>query len=357
MLEKIGNTLIVGVKFYGSTGAGITGLTDITTYVYKLTVSGTTITKTTVMNGVNQATANMIEVDRGLYAFPILAADLGQECVVFYQCETATSTVTNKTEAAAYTVGKAGVEYLDYSIQSVDNDVQTTYNAANSASTSAASANTAASLAASRLGAFLGTGTNTVLGFFQALFRANASTPSGIGGTFNPATDSLEAIRDRGDAAWTTGNGGATVSDILTALLASYDDTAGSLAQVLLAILAKTNTIGANFTYTGPVSPTGRVTVYRGTDYHAGDGTALTWAYNGTVDLTGGTVTLDIDGTQYAGVIGGSSGAWTISVNLTAAQTTALALGPHPYEIRAVLATSRKPPPLGVGTLDVKADR
>ena len=33
------------------------------------------------------------------------------------------------------------------------------------------------------------------------------------GATFNPATDSLEAIRDRGDAAWTTGSGGGSGGD------------------------------------------------------------------------------------------------------------------------------------------------
>lgn len=58
------------------------------------------------------------------------------------------------------------------------------------------------------LGAWTGTGVNTVLGAFKALLSKVASTPSDIGGTFNPANDSTEAIRDRGDAAWTTGAGG-----------------------------------------------------------------------------------------------------------------------------------------------------
>lgn len=62
-----------------------------------------------------------------------------------------------------------------------------------------------------RLGAFTGSGINTVLGFFQALFRSDASTPSDIGGTFDPATESVQAIRDRGDAAWVTG-GDATAA-------------------------------------------------------------------------------------------------------------------------------------------------
>lgn len=59
------------------------------------------------------------------------------------------------------------------------------------------------------LGAFTGTGLNTVLGFFRALLRKDAAlTPTDVGGTFDNTTDSTEAIRDRGDAAWTTGAGG-----------------------------------------------------------------------------------------------------------------------------------------------------
>lgn len=47
-----------------------------------------------------------------------------------------------------------------------------------------------------RLGAFTGTGVNTVLGFLKALASKQASTPSDIGGTFAASTDSLEALRE-----------------------------------------------------------------------------------------------------------------------------------------------------------------
>jgi hypothetical protein len=47
-----------------------------------------------------------------------------------------------------------------------------------------------------RLGAWTGTGINTVLGAFKALLSKAASTPSDIGGTFDASTDSTEAIRD-----------------------------------------------------------------------------------------------------------------------------------------------------------------
>ncbi len=48
-----------------------------------------------------------------------------------------------------------------------------------------------------RIGAFTGTGVNTVLGFFKAQLKKDAATPGDIGGTFNPATDSAEALAEK----------------------------------------------------------------------------------------------------------------------------------------------------------------
>ena len=45
-----------------------------------------------------------------------------------------------------------------------------------------------------RVGAFTGSGLNTILGFFRSLFRTNSGTPSDIGGTFDPTVMSLEAV-------------------------------------------------------------------------------------------------------------------------------------------------------------------
>ncbi len=52
-----------------------------------------------------------------------------------------------------------------------------------------------------RLGGITGTGVNTVLGYFKALLSKTATNPSDIGGTFDPTTDSTEAIRDSALAA------------------------------------------------------------------------------------------------------------------------------------------------------------
>lgn len=65
-----------------------------------------------------------------------------------------------------------------------------------------------------KLGGITGSGDNTLLGYIKALLNKAANTPSDIGGTFDPAADSVEAIRDRGDAAWLTGGGGS-ITDIL----------------------------------------------------------------------------------------------------------------------------------------------
>jgi hypothetical protein len=46
------------------------------------------------------------------------------------------------------------------------------------------------------IGAFTGSGVNTVLGFFKALLSKSATLPTDVGGTFDPATDSTEAISE-----------------------------------------------------------------------------------------------------------------------------------------------------------------
>lgn len=70
--------------------------------------------------------------------------------------------------------------------------------------------------ALTRLGAWTGTGVNNVLGAFKALLSKTATTPTDIGGTFDPTTDSTEAVRDQGDTAWA---GAGLTTDQNTALL------------------------------------------------------------------------------------------------------------------------------------------
>lgn len=56
-----------------------------------------------------------------------------------------------------------------------------------------------------RIGAFAGSGDNTLLGYIVALMRNDVSTPSGIGGTYSSTTHSNQAILIRGNIAWVSG--------------------------------------------------------------------------------------------------------------------------------------------------------
>lgn len=95
-----------------------------------------------------------------------------------------------------------------------------------------------------RIGAWTGTGVNTVLGAFKALLSKIASAPSDIGGTFDPTTDSTEAVRDNmgtaqtGDAfARLGGPAGASVSADVAAAKA---DTAAILVHPTRTVLRGT---------------------------------------------------------------------------------------------------------------------
>lgn len=82
-----------------------------------------------------------------------------------------------------------------------------------------------------RLGTFTGTGVNTILGFFQALMRSDATTPSDLGGTYDDATDSLQALRDN------VGTNGAALVLAKTTNITGFNDldAAGVRAAVGLA--------------------------------------------------------------------------------------------------------------------------
>lgn len=101
----------------------------------------------------------------------------------------------------------------------------------------------------SRLGAFTGSGVNTVFGFLKALMSKSASTPSDVGGTFDASADSAEAIRDRGDAAWSSSEStsAADIADaVLEEVVSGHTSVSGSLASFINAIKSKTDRIVAS---------------------------------------------------------------------------------------------------------------
>lgn len=119
-----------------------------------------------------------------------------------------------------------------------------------------------------QIGAITGSGVNTVLGFFKALLSKTATLPSDIGGTFDPSTDSTEAIRDRGDAAW-TGGGSATIPQIIGGVTKS-----GSTYYVTYALLID-----------GAIVTTGLGTL--SVTFYDEDGTDLTFSGTPTAGATG----------------------------------------------------------------------
>jgi hypothetical protein len=75
-----------------------------------------------------------------------------------------------------------------------------------------------------RIGAFAGTGANTILGFLRAVMRKDVAAPSDVGGDYDPATDSQEAIAEAvGDI---EGGGGVAVN-VLPAVGISADRSPG----------------------------------------------------------------------------------------------------------------------------------
>lgn len=127
---------------------------------------------------------------------------------------------------AAGSMGKLLIDNINATISS--RLASSSYTAPDNSTITTIATNLTTALA--RLGSWTGSGVNTVLGGIAALASKTATAPSDIGGTFNPATDSGEAIRDRGDAAWVTGSGGGgasifTLSQVAATVAAATADS------------------------------------------------------------------------------------------------------------------------------------
>jgi hypothetical protein len=119
-----------------------------------------------------------------------------------------------------------------------------------------------------RLGSWTGSGLNTILGAFRALAGKAASlTPTDIssGTTFDNTTDSLEAIRDRGDAAWAPGEAGS--GDASQSTLLAVQDQVEAIAGTLG---------GTSINVTNRVADGGSMVLYTGDDMRVRSGTSVT---------------------------------------------------------------------------------
>jgi hypothetical protein len=108
-----------------------------------------------------------------------------------------------------------------------------------------------------RLGAFTGSGVNTVLGFLKALGSKAATTPSDMGGTYSASTDATEAIRD----AMQAGTGDASQTTLL-AVQATVDAVAASLSGSAVEVVSR-------------VADGGSLTLYAGDDMRVRSGTEV----------------------------------------------------------------------------------
>lgn len=97
-----------------------------------------------------------------------------------------------------------------------------------------------------KLGAWTGTGVNTILGAFKAVLSKVAAMPSDIGGTGDPVTDSLEAIRDRGDLAWISGSGSGGAGTGARTIVITVDDGTDPLQNATIRITEGASTFTAS---------------------------------------------------------------------------------------------------------------
>jgi hypothetical protein len=100
----------------------------------------------------------------------------------------------------------------------------------------------------------------------------------------------------------------------------------GALVVAKLALITSTNV-----TVQSPVASGLNVTTIQGDDYDTADGRQLSWTVSTTATLTGGTVAVVLSGVDtYTGAIASET---SITLDLTAAQTAAIPVGPHRYQV------------------------
>ena len=127
--------------------------------------------------------------------------------------------------------------------------------------------------------------------------------------------------------------GGGTPASIAASIwdyLTSAATTVGSMGALVVTKLGYL-TSGTTVTVSSPVASGLNVTTIQGDDYDAADGRAIEWTVASTATLTGGTVAVIVEGVDtYTGSVVDET---TIRLELTAAQTAAIPVGPHRYQV------------------------
>lgn len=116
MIEQISNA-IMGVAFFADTGGtGVTGLT-VTVDAWRVINSAGTPSPTQVATD-----AAATSLGGGFYAYILAAASVTVEASYVFKFKTTSTSVRDKQLPAMWTVGVAGVEFLDSSIAGVQAD-------------------------------------------------------------------------------------------------------------------------------------------------------------------------------------------------------------------------------------------
>jgi hypothetical protein len=201
----------------------------------------------------------------------------------------------------------------------------------------------------SRAAASILTGITSLAGWLRGLARkstmdatAKSELNSG-GGTYDEATDSLEANRDN------IGTAGAGLTGLADPLdNAVPGDYAAGTGGYALGRLGR-----GELSVTSPVLANGDVETYQGATYNNTYGTALEWTDddNAWPTLTDAVILVLVNGNSFSGsVVTPTGDGKTVRLELTATHSAAIDEGGHDFQVWAEWSSPAHKHPLVVGT-------
>lgn len=181
------------------------------------------------------------------------------------------------------------------------------------------------------------TGTDGVL--LAAAYDA-AKTAAQAGDAMTLADDAITSAKFDETTAFPVKS--ADTGSTQIARIGADSDTLETLSDQIDAVKLKTDLITANsITVASPVNSEGDIEIDRGYDYYAADGRELTWTDDDSItwpDLSGATATFIVgDYLEEECTITDPTGPATITLELSAADTELLPLGPRPFRIEVLL--------------------
>ncbi len=211
------------------------------------------------------------------------------------------------------------------------------------------------------------------------------------GGAYDPTKDSLEAVRDRGDAAWGAGAvptkeeiadqvweevdtdhvapgtmgarmnaAGGAADPLANPVPGAYAEGTGGRALADIPYIkakAALLTGGAEITLTSPVTQGGELRIRQGDDYQAADGRSFELSSDDWPDLTGATIEWRFEGLGPVGTASipeAGDTVQTVRLELTTEESAVVPHGHRSYEVVVTLAGSGHVVMLADGPLRVR---